>query len=185
VDNTLFLVVVSSTFVSFVWAVKRLFRAEDASVGMRAITVLGPMGFLLDVACIFWYPASLNLTILASSVNFVAQILFWWAAATVRNRQLSLAFSRDEPTFLIQDGPYRLIRHPFYTSYILFWISNSLASDVFWPWLVFTAMTTIYLIAVRFEERKFSTSPFATAYSGYRRVTGAIVPRLWQRCLSR
>lgn len=103
--------------------------------------------------------------------------LFLWAAWTNRSRKLALAFSAKVPEHVQTDGPYRLVRHPFYTSYLLAFMGGGLAAGT--PWLVaaVAAWVLTYGRAARSEEKAFAESALAEAYRGYARRVGMFVPR--------
>src|SRR6476620_6047356 len=64
----------------------------------------------------------------AAAAATLAAVLFRAALCATRNKSLSVAFSRTTAPALVQSGPYRYIRHPLYTSYVIFWISCAFAS---------------------------------------------------------
>jgi protein-S-isoprenylcysteine O-methyltransferase Ste14 len=104
--------------------------------------------------------------------------LFWWAVATTRRRRLTLAFSKDQPAFIHTAGPYAWIRHPFYTSYLIFWSAAAIASGSLAFWLIPLVMSAIYWRAIRIEETKFALSPMSTDYLAYKTRTGMLLPAL-------
>ena len=115
----------------------------------------------------------------ALGAYLAAASLYGWCVTTTRRRRLSLAFSRDKPEFLLADGPYRIIRHPFYSSYLLYWAAGVVAARD--PWLALTILPAggSFLWAALREERKFAASPLASAYQAYRARTGMFVPKLF------
>lgn len=115
----------------------------------------------------------------AVAITLAALALFWWAVATTRRTRLTLAFSADQPTFLVDQGPYAVVRHPFYTSYILFWIGAAIdgVSPLFW--IAPIVITVLYARAASIEERKFVQSALATRYRDYQNRTGMLLPRPW------
>ena len=106
--------------------------------------------------------------------------MFWWAIKASTAGNLSAIFSPDAPARLVEEGPYRFIRHPLYCSYILTWTAGLIATAQ--PWLLVTVlvMAVIYLRAAIQEEQKFFHSPLATAYRSYRTRTGLIIPNPWK-----
>jgi protein-S-isoprenylcysteine O-methyltransferase Ste14 len=101
-------------------------------------------------------------------------VLFWWTVAVTRERRLTLAFSKDQPHFICKTGPYRWLRHPFYTSYMIFWVALAIGAGGLAFWLMPAAMLAIYWRAIRLEEAKFAASPMALEYANYRPVTARI-----------
>jgi protein-S-isoprenylcysteine O-methyltransferase Ste14 len=100
--------------------------------------------------------------------------LFWWAVPQAAKAQLKIAFTNAMPVVLLVDGPYAYVRHPFYASYLLYWVAGALISN--WLWVSVIVMGCFYLTAIRQEEDGFRLSPLAASYEAYRRKTGALFP---------
>ncbi|HEY6004186.1 MAG TPA: isoprenylcysteine carboxylmethyltransferase family protein [Anaeromyxobacter sp.] len=108
----------------------------------------------------------------------VALGLFLWAAWANRARKLGLAFAEALPEHVQSGGPYALVRHPFYASYLLAFLGGAVAAGS--PWLVpavFAGALT-YWRAARDEEERFARSPLAVAYGEYAARTGMFLPFL-------
>lgn len=74
---------------------------------------------------------------------------------------------------LVTSGLYRLVRHPLYTSGLLFLWANPVVS---WNGLAFNLGASAYLvIGALFEERKL-LAEFGPAYAEYRRRTPMLIP---------
>jgi len=80
---------------------------------------------------------------------------------------------------VVQDGPYRHVRHPSYTGILLGFAGNSLLFHS-WVGAVLTAVLVlpIYLYRIRIEEHALGTQ-LGDAYRRYQATTGALVPRLF------
>jgi protein-S-isoprenylcysteine O-methyltransferase Ste14 len=164
-------------FISFSWAIARLF---SSSPGVTfPLTLLGALGILFSIAQIAlivlartasWRTAS------ALVVYIVALGLFWWAVPQAVRGHLNVAFTNVKPVTLLVDGPYAYVRHPFYASYLLYWIAGALISG--WLWISVFVMGSFYLTALHQEEESFRLSPLAAFYEVYRRKTGALFPVL-------
>jgi protein-S-isoprenylcysteine O-methyltransferase Ste14 len=166
-------------FAAFCWGVKSHFRRTGRiPPGTQAIAALSAAGFgcfLLRLAlCRLGpaWPAALALFVLSAG-------LFAWTVGATRQSPPTLAFDTDQPAVLLRHGPYRLVRHPFYLSYVLFWAGTAAASPGPWPWLTPAVMTAVYLRAALLEERKFGRSGLASAYEMYRGQAGLFWPRLY------
>jgi protein-S-isoprenylcysteine O-methyltransferase Ste14 len=111
-------------------------------------------------------------------LQMLSVALFVWAIKSTFRHRLSLAYNPDVPEFILETGPFGLVRHPFYASYVLFWFSFI----VIRPSLINAAMAIIifgfYLNAARFEEVKFARSALASAYRRYSDRTGMFVPKI-------
>jgi len=152
-------------------------RPAGVSTGAKAI---GVFGFVFGLLHLFSIVESdqLNLsrTILAAVLYSAALGLFWWSILTNSRRPLSAVFSPDTPEHLIQEGPYKLIRHPFYCSYLLTWLAGVLATENVWLLVTVAVMLVMYARAAKVEEEKFEQSAFAGNYLAYRARTGSFVP---------
>ena len=117
------------------WAVKGHFRSEGKiPLGMRLISVLSMVGFAWftwDFTCAVYAERQASTWANAAAwVLFLVDFtLFWWTVRVNAAHPLTLAFSIDQPSFLQQAGPYRFVRHPFYFSYVVFWIATAVASS--------------------------------------------------------
>ncbi len=88
------------------------------------------------------------------------------------------------PTFLTQSGPYRLVRHPIYSAYLLAWVAGPVICGQPLLLLSTLVMAVIYFFAARQEESWFAGSELAEDYRRYRSRTGMFVPSpaaLWRR----
>lgn len=168
------------TYVAGVWFVFRHHGSPSDPVGLRLLK-LGALASKVAILWSIWHarPSATPgwwggaLAILAASYG-----LFWWATITNRRRPLTLAFSPDRPSHLVDEGPYRYLRHPFYASYLLGYVAGWIAVRE-WYLLPFLAgMTAIYWWAASVEERKFAESPLAEEYERYKQRTYRFFPRL-------
>jgi protein-S-isoprenylcysteine O-methyltransferase Ste14 len=84
---------------------------------------------------------------------------------------------QDKPSQLVTWGPYQRIRHPFYSSYVLFFVASALVARA-WPVLLnaLYQLAIINFTAAR-EERDLSAH-FGDDYERYCATTGRFVPRL-------
>ena len=111
--------------------------------------------------------------------------LFAWALLAHGRQRPSFAFIPVAPTSFTAAGPYRLMRHPIYTAYLLAWLAGAVACGQ--PWLLgpLALMSTFYYRAARQEEDQFLASPLAMPYRAYRLKTGMFLPRLRIRLRAR
>jgi protein-S-isoprenylcysteine O-methyltransferase Ste14 len=109
-------------------------------------------------------------------IYLLAHVVFWWARAAHGKQRPAFAGLDVRPTFLTQAGPYRLVRHPIYTAYLLLWLAGPVISAR--PWLLLTTlwMAWLHYLAASREERAFAESDLAREYQGYRDRTGMFFP---------
>ncbi len=151
-------------------------RVERARLGLVALTVIWAIAFAAQLAGLWPSRQLWDYAWTAVPVYAAAFGLWAWAITTTRHAQLTLAFSRDLPNALIERGPYRYVRHPFYTAYTLYWLAGSLATLAWWVAVPSIVAIGFYVAAARSEERKFAASRLADVYAAYRTRTGMFLP---------
>lgn len=156
-------------------------------VGMRW-AFLGMLG--IHGAVILGQPEFLSPPAVAQSRLIDATILFWWLIAccgfglriwAIRTLGKFFTFQigiRDQHG-LVRSGPYRLLRHPSYTGYLLFLLGVCGASR---SWLLFglcwmPALVAL-LIRVRNEEDMLRKH-FREDYKAFTNQTWALIPWVW------
>ena len=163
-------------FAAFSWGVKGHFRRTGAMpAGMKLTSALSLAGF----AWFIWHLTGgvSRAWPLVVALFGVALGLFIWAVQATRRTPPTLAFDTDAPSFLVNHGPYRLVRHPFYLAYVMFWVATALAAQTPLAWGAPVVMTTLYYFAARREERKFASSDLSAAYAAYQAQAGMFLPR--------
>lgn len=113
---------------------------------------------------------------------FALSLLLQWGAVHAHGRTPpAFAFLESAPRSFVSWGPYRLIRHPLYSAYLLALVGGALLAADSWYWLVLSIpwLGAFYYIAARGEEASFRDSPFAREYEAYRAATGMFLPKPW------
>jgi protein-S-isoprenylcysteine O-methyltransferase Ste14 len=164
-------------FTSFGWAMLRHFeRAGKPKPGMALTASVVPVFAALNVMALLTrplvYPAAALLLYGAGG------LLFWLAIAATHGRGLAACFQCDVPQAVVNSGPYRMIRHPFYSAYTLVWAAGFAATG-WWPLAAIAIfMAGLYTTAARQEEAGFLRSPQGPVYRVYQERTGRFLPRL-------
>lgn len=163
---------------SFSWGMRKFFtRPAGDNSGMKLIALCGSGFALLHLAAIAATPHATARQALGGALIYLcAASLFWWTIRANSRRPLSAAFSPDSPLHLVQHGPYRFVRHPFYCSYLLAWTAGFVATGRLWLLPTIAIMLAIYFRAASVEEDKFAHSALAGAYRQYRGRAGMFFP---------
>jgi protein-S-isoprenylcysteine O-methyltransferase Ste14 len=165
-------------FGSFSWAFKSHFRSTGSiPAGMKLISLLSLACFAVFTVRLVMYGTTWHGA--AGLILFAASLaLFSWTISATRRTPPTMAFDTDEPEFLLQHGPYNYVRHPFYVSYVLFWLGTAAATNGILGWVIPALMLAVYQHAASREEQKFAASGLSLAYHNYRRRAGMFLPRV-------
>lgn len=104
--------------------------------------------------------------------------LFWLAAKAIKKFNFDVIFSENIPESIVKTGPYRYIRHPFYSSYILTYLSIILMNFDLLASSLAALLIIYYYWAASQEEKIFLLSHFNTEYSDHIKKTKMFFPRI-------
>jgi protein-S-isoprenylcysteine O-methyltransferase Ste14 len=181
IPNAIFMVVSSGIFLTFAWGVIAHFRSSRTPTGMRLISIVSLLSIVVVEFQAWQRPLPPLWVGLGLTFHLVSLSLFLMAVRETRKKRLTLAFDDDHPTFLVATGPYRYIRHPFYASYILFWIGCSAALRDPYVATLAIIIFLLYFLAAHREEEKFNSSTLRNLYQGYKQDAGFLWPKLRSR----
>lgn len=171
--------VMIASFVAFGGAMS-LFRFAARSTASKRLLVVSIYACAAAQFGALWWspPTSAVLPWIAVGLFALAQGVFWWSLACHGPERPGFAFIEVEPSVLTVRGPYRVVRHPIYASYLIAWVGGVVLAGQ--PWLTLTAiwMGFLYYRAASREERAFLSSPLAPSYASYRRRAGMFLPRV-------
>ena len=138
--------------------------------GVEYIFFPGTFSFAYSLTYPLW------LRWLGAVILTVGISILWMAHHHLGLNFHSLVGSKEEQS-LVQSGPYRWIRHPIYTAYILDYIGGGLLAGNLVLTVVPVVMFTI-MIAMRMgREEAVMREKFGEAYDAYTQHTGRLLPR--------
>jgi len=158
-------------------AVRGHFVSATLPPGMKFLVALSALAIFVYVFALWTAAAPVWQRIVGLCLQLFAAGLFNWARTTTLENRFTAAFDTDEPAFLTKSGPYRFVRHPFYVSYIAFWLGSSLGGNSLALWLICFVLVGSYVVAALIEERKFKNSTLAADYRNYAKRTGFLFPK--------
>lgn len=172
-------IALNALFLGFgAWASLNHFaRNEREPRGASLLTIATVLGTAFNAWLALRHSLPTDIEVALSMILVLAALAVFAAAVrATRLGGLSLAFSNLTPSAVIESGIYGVIRHPFYASYILYWL-NWLPLSSFDPLscVVAVAMIAAYTVAARKEERLL-TSRLGTPYSGLMQRTWRFLP---------
>lgn len=130
-----------------------------------------------------WGQTKLNLSITEALIVIFLLLfslgLFWYSKQTIENVKFDVIFSKNLPEVIVMEGPYRFIRHPFYTSYILTYFGLILLNYNLIVSMLAGLLIVDYMMAADNEEKKFLASSFSEEYKVYKSKTKRFFPFLY------
>ncbi|MDX2155736.1 MAG: isoprenylcysteine carboxylmethyltransferase family protein [Hyphomicrobiaceae bacterium] len=165
-------------FAVMTWAVHFHFASARSPLPFVLLSIVSVANLAVFGHFVWRQPQGIEWLGASLALQVAALLLFMGARHASRTADLKLLFDPSEPHGLVQSGPYRYIRHPFYASYLLYWSGCALAT--LHPFNIAYAAMLVPLLALGAltEERKFARSPLRNAYADYRRRAGLFWPRL-------
>ena len=113
-------------------------------------------------------------------VGLAALLLFYWVLRSL-GRNFSTSLTIKEEQTLIIHGPYRRIRHPMYTAFILLWVAFFLLSANWFIGLT-GILAYVWTTIVRTpKEERMMIDRFGEEYIAYMGRTGRYLPRQFRR----
>lgn len=148
------------------------------SINFQKIAAVSSM--LLQFYMLYFY-ADLTLwrCVLAEVLLVLASVVFLWALKSSQSR-LSEIYSTDLPVFINRKGAYDLVRHPFYTSYLLMYLAGACVTPPPALLIQTLVMFAFYYNGARFEEGKFAESELRDQYNAYKNEVGMFFPKLFR-----
>jgi protein-S-isoprenylcysteine O-methyltransferase Ste14 len=169
----------SCTWAGFAVAMRRSFRfAKEKTPAKTWLTWSAFVCTLLQLATVAVVkPPTGPIAWLGLGCFIVANVMLYWSLSVHGKARPAFAFIQTAPASFAHTGPYRFVRHPIYTAYLLAWLAGPLVTAQFWLLATVGWMWLFYYRAAWQEEQIFSASPFAAQYQEYKKQTGMFFPR--------
>jgi len=101
-----------------------------------------------------------------------------WAFQTL-GRFYTRTLRISEGQRVIQEGPYKYVRHPGYLGVIVLWVGAGLATV---NWIIAVLVTFTFLAAYRYRinaEERMLVASFGEQYAAYKEHTWRLLPFIW------
>jgi protein-S-isoprenylcysteine O-methyltransferase Ste14 len=122
-------------------------------------------------------PQSTETAWIGLGITLAGVALALWARFVLgRNWSATVTVKHDHE--LVRSGPYRFVRHPIYSGFLLAVLGTAIATGTGGAF----AGLVLAAIALRLKsltEEQFMTEEFGAAYAEYKRETRALIPLLW------
>lgn len=187
VPHLVLVMLASLTWAGFAVMMKAFFRCADQKTPAKTCLIFSAyICSLMELAVVILCRSRSELGGWVGVGCFgLANLIFWWSLSSHGKKHPAFAFIPTAPVSLTKTGPYRLIRHPIYSAYLLTWLAGPIATGQLWLLLPIAWMGLLYYRAAWQEEQFFSSSAFALEYAAYQKQTGMFFPRVlgWGCCL--
>jgi protein-S-isoprenylcysteine O-methyltransferase Ste14 len=143
-----------------------------------ALHYLSMVLVLAQVAGVFVLEPRADAFVSLAIVMYTVSVLLYLAAIeSAKRTRLQRSFiDHPLPDRLITDGPYRWVRHPFGSGYLLGALAPAIAIDDVRMLLVALPLVAATVYAAVREERVWLASARGDEYREYRRRTGMFIP---------
>ncbi len=112
-------------------------------------------------------------------LNIISSFIFFWAYANTAKLMFDNIFTSRAPEEIVVRGPYRFIRHPYYTSYLICYFSTLFFDSSLINLFFLSLIVILYFYAVKSEEKKIMESKNSDIYKSYVLKTKRFVPFLY------
>ncbi len=115
-------------------------------------------------------------------IALLGLFLFWYGIYSVGKCRLNYANSKDDKNDkFVTEGAFKLVRHPFYSSYLMFWIAFSIMFQSIEILCISICFYLIYRKWSKNEESYFlNNQKFGAKYSEYLNDTPRFLPAFWR-----
>ena len=121
-----------------------------------------------------WHVGFTGAYILAG-VTLVSILFAWWARLHI-GRLWSGSITRKADHYVVDTGPYALVRHPIYTGLILAIVATAAAQATVTSIMAAALITAGLWLKARIEERFLTSELGAEAYGSYRHRVPMLIP---------
>ena len=162
-------------------------KLDRRQEGAFILVTLRPLGLLMMAGLVAYVinPASMAWSSVdlppwmrwtGAGLGAVAGLFLFWTLHNLGGNLTDTVATRKAHT-LVTTGPYRWIRHPFYTAVALAVLANGLVAANWF--LLLTGGLVFVLLAIRSRREEANlVVRFGDRYRDYRRSTGRFLPRL-------
>jgi protein-S-isoprenylcysteine O-methyltransferase Ste14 len=151
----------------------RLFQRIYLATGIVTLAVAGFDHRLEWSGCVHWILPAFGL-----AVRILALALAYWVLAVNQFAARFVYLQHQRAQTVVMAGPYRLVRHPMYVSFILSWLAIPAALGSWWAYV--PALTGVGLYVYRTAREDAFLHGSLDGYSDYaQRVRYRLVPGVW------
>ncbi len=129
------------------------------------------------IGLLIWGSVSFKLSVISLVFISISFLLAVWAVVSMKESKLRISPIPAKEARMIINGPYRVIRHPMYTSIIIGMIGLLIIHFSIIRLIMFLVLIVVLIIKLNWEEKmlleKFS------GYKNYRERTNKLIPFIY------
>jgi|SRR5271165_2045898 len=153
--------------------------ATAIKIFVGAPLMLGILGYLIRPQILNWssfpLPAAWRWAGAAIVAGSLAGLM-WVHAALAKNFSSSLRIRSDQT--LVTSGPYRYVRHPMYSAFLLMFIGMGLLAANWFIGAGGVLLVVLFMVFRTPQEEAMMVNAFGDQYRRYAETTGRFFPRL-------
>lgn len=115
--------------------------------------------------------------ILVLVIQLIGVLLGIWSVLVMSKSKLNIAPLPRAGSHLINDGPYRFIRHPMYLSLLLVFVPMMILNNSVIGWLVFGVFSINLILKLSYEEILLKQA--FESYDDYQQQTWRLIPYIY------
>jgi protein-S-isoprenylcysteine O-methyltransferase Ste14 len=110
----------------------------------------------VGLGLIFSTPPFIPQSIIGKISLLLSFVIAVWAVLVFRRTKINVFPYLRPGSRLVRTGPYRYVRHPMYTSVLLFGLSYFIDSPNLLYFSYFTGLLVVVLLKIKFEEKQLA-----------------------------
>jgi protein-S-isoprenylcysteine O-methyltransferase Ste14 len=116
---------------------------------------------------------NITLAVIGTVLLILGLLFAVWARVNI-GKNWGRPMSEKEDPELVTSGPYKYVRHPIYSGFLLAAFGTGLALGVIW--LLIFIVIVIYFMFSAYKEEEFLTKQFGETYKKYKQHTKMLIP---------
>ncbi len=153
--------------------------SKKEPLAMLFVRVLTPLGVVWNLYVAYKSDDTTFALAIYAFFTAISCFVFALAIRETKGVNLPVAFTYDETTEYVKTGIYKHIRHPFYASYIAYWISWAVLNHKsVLSLLISVVLIVTYVVAVVSEE-KYLNDTYNEKYREQKRSTARFLPYIY------
>lgn len=176
-------IILAVGWVLWLWPFVRSFKRSSSMLAQDRRSLWGILLQLIGYDVIwqghFWLHSPALWRVILSVILQALAILLSWTGVRALGQHFRLEAALRSDHKLVQSGPYRLVRHPIYTSMLCKLLGDGVM--VATPVLLAIGVVIVLIgteIRVRIEDRLLAAH-FGPEFVAYKRAVRAYIPLLW------